>query len=164
MSVWWKRFSANTVIRPQETIPGQMNTRILVVDDHEIVRKGLCRLIGTRSDWHVCGEAGNGREAIEKASALHPDLVLMDVSMPVMGGIEATREIRRLFPAIRVVIISLHDSPAIVTQAKEAGAQAFFTKSGAAHELEQVIAAVVNGQADVEQSSRLNSAGTVFPI
>ena len=99
-----------------------MSTRILIVDDHEIVRSGLRRLVERQSGWEVCGEAVNGKEAIDKALALNPDLVLMDISMPVMNGIEATRQIRRLSPVTKIVIVSLRDDESITAEAKNAGA------------------------------------------
>ena len=102
-----------------------MSTRILIVDDHEIVRSGLRRLVERQSGWEVCGEAVNGKEAIDKALALNPDLVLMDISMPVMNGIEATRQMRRLSPMTKIVIVSLHDNKSIAAEAKEAGAGRF---------------------------------------
>lgn len=74
------------------------------------MRSGLRRLIESQSGWEVCGEAGNGQEAIEKALALKPDLVLMDITMPVMSGIEATRQIRQLSPETKIVIVSMHDN------------------------------------------------------
>ena len=85
-----------------------MSTRILIVDDHEIVRSGLRRLVERESGWEVCGEAGNGKEAIEKALVLNPDLVLMDISMPVMNGIEATQVMMPTLSLVtKIVIVSL---------------------------------------------------------
>ena len=120
-----------------------MSTRILIVDDHEIVRSGLRRLVERQSGWEVCGEAVNGKEAIEKALALNPDLVLMDISMPVMSGIEATRQIRRLSPVTKIVIVSLRDDESITAEAKNAGADAYVVKACASEILLRTIAAVL---------------------
>ena len=95
--------------------------RILIVDDHEPVRRGVRSLLASRADWSVCGEARNGIEAVAKARELRPDVVLMDVSMPLMDGIEATRTIRREVPESKVIILSQND-PAIVRQQAEARA------------------------------------------
>jgi len=120
-----------------------MRHNVLVVDDHEIVREGVKCVLANHPALHVCGEAKNGQEAVEKAVALKPDLVLMDISMPVMGGIEATRQIRRLSPTIKIVVLSLHDSPQIAEHAKKAGANAYVNKSCSAEILFKTILAAV---------------------
>jgi DNA-binding NarL/FixJ family response regulator len=117
--------------------------RILIVDDHEIVRRGLRRLVERQSGWEVCGEAVNGKEAIEKALALNPDLVLMDISMPVMNGIEATRQIRRLSPVMKIVIVSLHDDEVVTAQAKSAGADGYVVKACPSEILLKTLTAVL---------------------
>jgi PAS domain S-box-containing protein len=109
--------------------------RILVVDDHEAVRRGLRLLLSARSDWTVCGEAKDGVEAVEKTKSLHPDLVLMDISMPRMDGAQATRIIRREVPETGVIIISQNDSKLMSQQANDVGARAFVAKNNIAREL-----------------------------
>jgi two-component system, NarL family, nitrate/nitrite response regulator NarL len=94
----------------------------------------------------VCGEAGNGKEAIDKALALKPDLVLMDISMPVMSGIEATRQIRRLSPATKIVIVSMHDNQIISVQAQEAGAHGYVGKASPSEIVMKTIAGVLEGR------------------
>lgn len=84
--------------------------KILVVDDHPLVRRGLINSLEGNAEWEVCGEATNGREAISEFLRLQPDLILMDISMPEMNGIDATSEIRRLSPRTKIVIFSMHDS------------------------------------------------------
>jgi len=118
--------------------------KILVVEDHEIVRKGLCRLIGGYSGWKVCGEAANGREATEKTLALRPDVVVIDLLMPVMNGIEATEQIRRLCPATKVVMISIYDSQEL--EAQQAGANAYVGKSRTWEDLRCAIASVLGSE------------------
>lgn len=120
-----------------------MPAKILVVDDHAIVRHGLRSVLDGDSPWEICGEAENGKDAIEKALALKPDLVLMDISMPVMNGIEATRQLRRLLPQTKIVILSLHDSEQIASQAKEAGANAYVIKSQTSAHLYDTILSVL---------------------
>jgi two-component system NarL family response regulator len=102
--------------------------RILLVDDHPLVRRGLAKMLGDE-EINICGEAADGKEAIEKCLALSPDVILMDVSMPIMTGIEATRQIRRLSPSTKIIILSMHNSPQIEAAAKEAGANAYLTKT-----------------------------------
>jgi DNA-binding NarL/FixJ family response regulator len=116
-----------------------MRYKVLLVDDHEVVRQGIRRLIEGESQFTVCGEASNGKEAVEKAATLKPNVVLMDLSMPVMGGIEAARHIRHLSPVTKIVILSLHDSSQVEQQAKKAGADAFVCKSQSADVLIQTI-------------------------
>jgi DNA-binding NarL/FixJ family response regulator len=119
-----------------------MTHRVLVVDDHPIVREGFKRLLDIPG-LSVCGEAANGREAMECVAALKPDLVLMDLSMPEMGGIEATGEIRRRWPTTKVIIVSLHDSVQAAAQAKQAGAEAYVVKSRGATEIIEAVHAVL---------------------
>jgi DNA-binding NarL/FixJ family response regulator len=121
---------------PPEHIP-----RILLVDDHELVRKGLASLLNAR--WQVCGEAGNGKEAIEKILELKPDLVILDLSMPVMGGTATARSIRRIAPGIRLVLLSIHDSATVAELAKAVGADAFLSKGCTVEALHTTIAALV---------------------
>lgn len=109
--------------------------RIVIADDHEIFRRGLRSLLESHSDWQVCGEAVDGREAIEKVRELKPDVVVLDVTMPQVNGLEAAREIRRIVPESKVVILSQHE-PALMRQsALAAGAGAYVTKSEVSREL-----------------------------
>jgi PAS domain S-box-containing protein len=103
--------------------------RVLIADDHEVVRKGVRSLLLTQRHIDVCGEAVDGRDAVEKAKLLHPDLVLMDISMPNLNGLEATREIRSIFPETEVVILSQHETTQMAEKALRAGALGYVVKS-----------------------------------
>lgn len=109
--------------------------RILIVDDHDAVRRGVRSLLSTRSEWAICGEATDGIEAVEKAKELRPDLVLMDVSMPRLNGIEATRIIRRELPECEVIIVSQNDPTVLGRQVSEVGARNYVVKADMAYAL-----------------------------
>ena len=111
------------------------NARLLIVDDHEIFRRGLRALLEPSSEWQICGEAVDGLDAVEQCKSLKPDIVVLDVSMPGLNGLEAARLIRRENPESKIVIITQHDSPQIRSAALEAGARAFVTKSAVGSEL-----------------------------
>src|SRR5215470_13386048 len=119
-----------------------MAFRILVADDHEVVRRGLCALLGSQPDWEVCGEAGDGREAVEKARTLKPDAAILDIGMPLLNGLEATRQIRKADPHIRVLILTLHESDQVVREVLDAGARGFLLKSDAARDLAAAVEAL----------------------
>ena len=109
--------------------------RVLVVDDHEVVRRGVRSLIQSHSNYEVCGEAVDGQDAVEKAQELNPDVIVMDVSMPRLNGLEATHLIRAALPDSEILILSQHDSPEMVRQAFKAGARGYVVKSSIARDL-----------------------------
>lgn len=119
-----------------------MTVRILVADDHPVVRHGLRTLLGARSDWEIIDEAENGVEAVEKADRLKPDVVVLDVSMPRMDGLEACRRIRKNVPKSEVLIVTQHDSPQMMREAMGAGARGYVVKSDAARDLLAAVDAV----------------------
>ena len=116
--------------------------RVLVVDDHAIVREGVCALLARRKDIEVVGQAADGKQAIAQAAALLPDVVLMDISMPAMNGLEATQEIRKSFPGIRVLVLSQYESKEYVIPLLRAGAAGYIAKRARANELADAIRAV----------------------
>jgi PAS domain S-box-containing protein len=109
--------------------------RVLVVDDHEFIRKGIRSVLGTEPSITFCGEAIDGQDAVEKAKALRPDIVVMDVSMPNMNGLEATREIKRLLPESGIVILSQHETREMVHHAFKMGARGYVVKSAISSDL-----------------------------
>lgn len=116
--------------------------RILVVDDHEVVRKGICTILEIDSTYTVCGEAIDGQDAVDKVIDLHPDIVVMGISMPRMNGLEATREIKRLVPQTEIVIVSQHEVPEMIQQAFNAGARGYVVKSAISKDLLAALARV----------------------
>jgi DNA-binding NarL/FixJ family response regulator len=120
--------------------------RILLGDDHTVLRHGLRKILEERRDWHVVAEAGNGRDAVREATTLNPDLAILDIGMPLLNGIEATRQIVRRAPGVRVLILSMHSDQAYVTQAVQAGARGYLLKESAGAELLEAIAAVAAGK------------------
>jgi len=123
-----------------------MSFRILVADDHEIVRRGLCALLRNQPDWEVCGEAGDGREAVEKVLTLKPEVVILDIGMPNLNGLEATRQILKANPHVKVLILTLHDSNQVVQEVLDAGARGFLLKSDAARDLVAAVEALRGGK------------------
>jgi DNA-binding NarL/FixJ family response regulator len=113
--------------------------RILVVDDHAVVRRGVRALLEGHPGWEVCGEAGTGREAVEKAGRLKPDIVVLDLSLPELNGLEATRQILRESPRTEVLVLTMHHSEELAQQVLQAGARGYILKSDAG---ESLIAAV----------------------
>ncbi len=120
--------------------------RVLVADDHTIVRRGLVSLLSLAEGILVVAEAENGREAVEKALVLDPDVVLMDVSMPLLNGLEATAQIRKKAPRIRVLILSAHDNEEYLLQVAECGASGYLLKNSSAEELFRAIRSVHAGE------------------
>jgi len=106
-----------------------MSHTILIVDDSLVVREALCELFALEEDFNVCGEAENGREAIAKAQDLHPDLILLDLSMPVMNGLDATRILKRVMPEVPVIMFSAYSDSPIEKEARSAGVSALVSKS-----------------------------------
>lgn len=125
--------------------PGrEVHVRVLLADDHEIVLKGLRRVLADQSDWVVCGEARNGREAVALAEEQRPDVIVMDISMPELNGLDATRKIRKLLPQTEVLILSQHFSHQLVEEVLEVGARGYMTKSDAARDLVTAVEALAS--------------------
>lgn len=113
-----------------------MNTlRILIGDDHEVVREGLRALVENEAGWEVCGTATNGREAVQRAKELKPDVVVLDMTMPELSGLEAVRQIKRALPRTEVLVFSAHRSEEVVAQVFDAGAKSYICKADAGRHL-----------------------------
>lgn len=124
--------------------------RVLVVDDHEIVRKGIRALLATKRDIQVVGEARNGAEAVDQAQSLHPDVVLMDLVMPRMNGIQATREITTALPAVRVLVLTSFAADEQVFPAIQAGALGYLLKDSSPQALVEAIRQVHRGEPSLD--------------
>jgi DNA-binding NarL/FixJ family response regulator len=120
--------------------------RILVADDHELVRCGIRGLLRARPGWTVVGEAMNGREAVEKANRLKPDIVILDISMPDLDGLQATRRIREVVPTTKVVVLTMHDSDQMMRRVLHAGALGYVLKSALATQLVKAVKYVSAGK------------------
>src|SRR4051812_10206072 len=117
------------------------NLRILLADDHTVVRQGLRKVLEERPEWQVVAEAGDGREAVRLAEHLKPDVAVIDVAMPLLNGIETTRQITKRVPRVRVLVLSMHSDDAYVTQMMNAGATGYLLKDSADVDLVQAVAA-----------------------
>jgi len=118
---------------------------VLIADDHMVVREGLRKLLDAEQDIEVIGEAANGRTAVDMTVTLHPDVVVMDIAMPQMNGLEATRQIRKVVPKARVIILSAHSDDAYVEGVMTLGANGYLIKQSSAHVLSEAIREVQNG-------------------
>ena len=120
--------------------------KVLVVDDHAMFRQGICALVGSYEDLEVVGEAENGREAVEKVREFSPEVVLMDIAMPIMGGLEATRRIQKEAPNTKVLVLTQYDDSEYVLSLVRAGARGYISKTATASELISAIRAVNAGE------------------
>jgi len=135
-----------------------MAISVFIADDHVVLRDGVRLLIETQADMQVVGTAANGHEAVDMVSGCHPDIVLMDIAMPEMDGIEATKQIREMCPAVQVLMLSMYATYEYVLRAFRAGARGYLLKDSAGTEVADAIRAVYGGQTFV--SRKLASAGT----
>ena len=120
--------------------------RIFLADDHTLVRQGIRKILEAQPEWTVVGEAQDGRDAVQKVVAAPPDVVVIDVGMPLLNGIEAIRQIARRLPGVRILVVSMHADEAYVVQAVEAGAHGYLLKDSADVDLVQAVTAVAAGK------------------
>jgi DNA-binding NarL/FixJ family response regulator len=117
--------------------------RILVADDHDIVRQGVCALVTSQPDWEVCGEARSGREAVRMAAELRPDVIIMDLLMPDLNGLDAARQIKKQVPSVEILVLSGHEDSELIQSVFDAGIRAYIFKSQARTHLVPAIAALL---------------------
>ncbi len=117
--------------------------RVLIVDDHAVIRRGVQGILSTYPEWQLCGEADNGQDAVRLTGELKPEVVIMDVSMPGLNGLEATQIIRDVMPETKVLLLTLHCSPEFVRSAFHAGARGYVLKSDAESELVRAMNVVI---------------------
>jgi DNA-binding NarL/FixJ family response regulator len=115
-------------------------------DDHTVVRQGLRKILEDRPEWQVVAEAGDGRDAVKKVLDLQPDIAVLDIGMPLLNGIEATRQITKRLPAVRVLILSMHSDEAYITQALQAGAKGYLLKDSADSDLIRAVTDIAAGR------------------
>jgi|SRR5579862_1862605 len=120
-------------------------TRILIADDHEVVRQGIRMMLQVRPDWEICGEAKDGREAIHFAKELGPDVIILDVSMPVLGGLAAADDILRTNPEIKILIFTMHESKSLRMLVRRCGASGIVVKSQASRDLVEAMDQLLAG-------------------
>jgi DNA-binding NarL/FixJ family response regulator len=123
-----------------------LKLRILIADDHEVVRRGLSALLQAQEGWEICGEASDGREAVEKAKLLKPDFVILDIGMPNLNGLAATRQLIQHDPNFKIIVLTITDSDHVIREALDAGARGFVLKSDAVRDLVSAIDALQRGQ------------------
>src|ERR671913_1392280 len=119
------------ILRARPPRKGTVMTRILIADDHDVVRSGVRSILEAQPGWEVVGEAENGKDAVDRALATRPDIVVLDYALPVMNGIEATRQIRARVAGAEVLLFTMHDTATLVREVLEAGARGFLLKSDA---------------------------------
>jgi len=120
--------------------------RVLIVDDHPVVRDGLKGMLAAQPDFDLVGEAADGLQAVQQAALTHPDVVLMDLRMPNLDGVEATAQIRRAQPAVRILVLTTYDTDAEILRAIEAGATGYILKDAPREELFRAVRATAQGQ------------------
>jgi two-component system, NarL family, response regulator NreC len=120
--------------------------RLLIGDDHTLVRQGIRKILEEQPGWEVVAETGDGRQAVKEGLALQPDVVILDIGMPLLNGIEATRQIVRRLPSVGVLILSMHADEAYITQALQAGARGYLLKDSADTDLIRAVGAVATGK------------------
>jgi len=116
--------------------------KILVADDHELMRRGVRSLLEAEAGWKVVGEANNGQELLKKAQELKPDIVVLDIGMPLLNGLEASRRLKKVLPEVKILILSMHDSEQMARAVLEAGARGYVTKADTARDLVLAIEAL----------------------
>lgn len=131
-------------ISPVSPRPAMSSLKILVVDDHDIIRRGLKDLLSSKPGWEVCAEAKTGREAVALAEQLKPDIVVMDISMPDLNGLEAARRINKALPKTGILILTMHFSDQLVRDVVEAGARGYILKSDADRDLVTAVDSIAN--------------------
>jgi DNA-binding NarL/FixJ family response regulator len=122
-----------------------MSAKILIVDDHDVVRYGVRSVLAARPDWEICGEAANGPQALDAVANLKPDLVILDITMPGMSGLEAATQIARQAPGTRILIFTMHESPRMESDVREACAHGCVQKSEAARDLILAVERLLSG-------------------
>ena len=118
--------------------------RVLIADDHSVMRKGVRSLLLARSDVYVCAEALDGRDAVERALKYQPDLIILDLTMPVMGGFEAAKVLRKILPDVPILFYSMHEGEHLIKDAKELGVQGFVCKTEVCDKLLDAIEAILD--------------------
>jgi DNA-binding NarL/FixJ family response regulator len=135
-----ENFQANPRQRPD------VRKRILIADDHEVMRRGVRGLVESQEEWSICGEAIEGNEAISKTKELHPDLLILDVSMPGVSGIEAALQILRDDPSMRILFFTMHDSPQMMREISNVGAWGYVAKARAGNDLVDAVRIILDGK------------------